>query len=501
MSVMDRITAKLAAVFANGKGEVGLEVGTDAGLPEDQYIQVPQSMVKRWAAKHGPGIDWVEPAAWDNYTNQAGWVTTGNLTIHRGHLHVLIAGALVRVEEFHIEPVTADDLLRFITVNMGHIRDDNFDEQTRNWIHAIRFWGLTTGLVSSTKNREFTVVDNPVEINPQAEAIASFVIDYEANAWTAAAARAGTWRKTGHCTGGDLATNFARSWLQKEGYMAFRGAADARLTHQRNMTSAFYVGTHAISVHAALALHAPSDVNHWAEIDPKFGLFHEWTAFTSAEIRLTPNTQVAGVAMVADAVVVLNDLVREGLAPLLQHIDQVDALMEAYETVRDNGIACASYATWFLEGHPNQVAKVPFNQKSSQFSSLVGELGYVATKYYAGTTIAGSKSLENAALQMSTTTIRDTWATLGRRRAALSSVQITRAYAVIRGANSAGVVQGLLSDDEATLTAACTQFNATTARVAARVGITRPPVIEAATIRHNAQNLAQNEGFFGGDAQ
>lgn len=109
----------------------------------------------------------------------------------------------------------------------------------------------------------------------------------------------------------------------------WRNIADktqARTEHQRE-TTAFYVATHAVSVHAALALMLPDNTHHWAVIDPCFGLCTHWDIIESTRMRMSPATQVAGTAMVVDAVVCLKMLVQEGIAPLLESGGGVVALV------------------------------------------------------------------------------------------------------------------------------------------------------------------------------
>jgi hypothetical protein len=92
------------------------------------------------------------------------------------------------------------------------------------------------------------------------------------------------------------------------------------------MTSAFYIATHALSVRAVLALMAPVDNSHWIISDPYMGLIPKWDVGQSAVVRMLSKTQVAGTALVIDAIVVLKMLLLKSLAPLLQNIYQANSL-------------------------------------------------------------------------------------------------------------------------------------------------------------------------------
>ncbi len=50
-SLKKSIDEQLTYLFSNGKGEVGLEIGIDAGLDQNAYIQIPKSFIKPWVAK------------------------------------------------------------------------------------------------------------------------------------------------------------------------------------------------------------------------------------------------------------------------------------------------------------------------------------------------------------------------------------------------------------------------------------------------------------------
>jgi hypothetical protein len=506
-----QLNAALRTFFLNGRGEVGLEVGADPGLSATEFIQIPRCMIKPWAARLDlntgteaeaatrrsamglpPNVpvtvrDWDEQAGPNAYRAEAGWITNGSLYFNQGNLYVKRGAVSIAVTEFHIEPMTSDDIRNFYTVNIGHVKDAEFDEATLLWVHAIRFWSVAMGFVATSKSSEYTIVDTPAAFAAGSEQAATFIFDYSSNASTACAARATSWRKSNHATGGPIVQGFPRRWLQKMGYMVdVQNKAD-RDRAWRNVTSAFYIATHASSVHAVLALMAPQDANHWALIDPQYGLFTEWDVKESTRIRMLPSTQVAGAAMVSDAVVTMRMLIKEGLSPLLANLDQAAALAAAYQQVEENGIRLAVYASWFLEGHPDNVARVEFSQKDSSFASLVGELAIVATKYYIGTTIAGSAALGNAAQQMGEDSARNTWTQLGLRKSALSAQQVLRAFSRIKGASTAGAVAGLLSEDSPTVVAAVAAYNGHLTTMAAQFGIPVAVTVDAATIQANAE--------------
>lgn len=495
------VNAAFERIFTNGVGEAGLEVGLDPGLPTDQYIQIPESMVKRWAARYS-AASWetlkaaalkltppvtlpATMAEWGgDYAAQAGragWVTSGQLLVQGGslwHRHVA-TGKAVKCDVFHIEPFTADDVRNFVTVNIGHIRDADFSRATQCWIHACRFWSVTAGLVASTKSAEHVTVANPTAIAQGIDDICIFIAGFSANAWTAAAARAASWRKTNHATGGGTVQGFPRRWLNKMGYIEAHADRAAMSAHMRNVTNAFYVATHACSVHSVLALMAPDDKDHWAEVKPEFGLVPKWDIGTSAKIRMIPKTQIAGAAIVVDSIVVLKMAIKEGVAPLIGSLSQVDALVEAYEEVETNGIRCAVYAKWFLEGNWDGFKPVDFNQKDAAFADLAGELAVVGTKYYAGSTIAGSMALQNAASQLGSPDAHASWAALAAQRRQLSSAQVIAAVAAIKGASAAGAVAQILTSDEATIRQGVDAYNKVLEDLADKLDGVEAPTINA----------------------
>jgi len=479
----------LAQVFANGRGEVGLEVGADPGLAHTEYIQVPRSLVKKWVARGEKGRDPTPKDTIETLQAAAGWVSTGNIMVHGGQLYSADNDGARGgpITDFRCERPTHDDIRRFVAVNITHIRDNDFDEGTVKWIHAVRFWALVSGFVCTLKSNEFVEVDDPPQIPDIVNPIAAFIASYAPNAWTASAARATSWRKSNHATGGEIATGFPRRWLQKESYWKTSRNRDEAGRMQRTVTSAFYIATHASAVHAVLALMAASVPEHWAVINPKYGFVDKWDVRESTRIRIAPNTQVAGVAMVTDSMVCFKMLTKEGLSPLLDSFDSYPALVAAHQVVEANGIKVASYAGWFLAGHPDGAERIVFNQKDAAYAELVGELGAAATKYYSQTTIGESPSLDNASRQMCSDMARTKWVQLGRAKRQMTATNILQAYGRIRGASASSRIMEINSKDEVARATAVTAYNTLLQAAAAATGVADCPVVTAENVAANAE--------------
>jgi len=477
------LNKQLALVFQNGRGEAGLEVGTDPGLPTGEHIQIPKCLIKRWVAtrEETPG----SPQATDPE------VSSGEVFVHNGELLEANADGTAgkRLYNFKIASPSYSDVRKFVAANQTHIRDSEFSESQHKWIHATRFWSVVAGFVATSKSTEYVEVEDPADdaIPDSVDDIAQFIVAYAGNAWTAAAARATSWRKSNHATGGDIATGFPRRWLQKEQLWPTDRDRNRQLAAARQVTSAYYVATHASSVHAVLALMAPKTAEHWAKINPKYGIILGWDVKESALIRMAPNTQVAGVAMVTDAVVCLKMLVREGLAPLLESFSQHAALAAAHELVESSGMRAASYARWFLDGHPRGISPVSFNQKDSTYAELVGELGAVATTYYKGSTIGESPALENAAKQMAPETARQTWSSLSKAKKSMAPTEMFRVYGRIKGASTSMTATSMLSTDEAERTSAVDQYNHHLATIATAFKVASYPEVKKESIEANAE--------------
>jgi len=494
---VNHVAEKLSQLFRNGRVEVGLEVGTDAGLSPNEYIHVPRSLAKAWAyRKVGTGT--YEPQPEDTTATLAGkpgWtvVTAGDqaTTAHTygspgGNVWFVTptaraTGTRTEVDRIHVDSHTYDDLRRFLVANQGHVREDRVRAEDVRWVHATRFWAVATGLVMGTKNREYTLVDDPVEDLSTVDELAEFVVNYQGSALTASAARAASWRRSNHATGGSPAAGFPRRWLEAQGFWA---SGNARVdkdiaARQTSATDAFYVATHATAVHNTLALMAPLDEGHWASIDPRWGLTFSWDILTSTTVRIAPKTQVAGTAMIVDSMVVLRQLTASALAPLLENFEEWKQLKDMYDIVEAHGVRAASYAQWFLDGHPQQLERLNFNQKDSACANLVGELAVVATTYYAKSTIGESMALANAAKQLGSETSKDLWSALAKEKRSAGQDAVVKAYRRIMGASAATSILNLGSDEEDIVVDAVGTYNDSLKRVAAGIGMPNTPAISA----------------------
>jgi len=479
----------LAKVFSNGRGEVGLEVGADPGLAAAQYIQIPRCLEKRWVAR-GDGARAATPdETIAQLTTVTGWISTGSLLVHEGRLWVQAADGTRggEVTDFRCEKPTYEDVRRFVAANLTHVRDAEFTPDVIKWVHAIRFWSVVSGFVVSAKSSEYTVVANPTDIPDTVDEIARFILEYSGQSWTACAARATSWRKSNHATGGDRATGFPRRWLQKEGQWPMTIDRKDRDRAEKSATDAFYVATHPSSVHAVLALMAPDDDCHWALIDPKYGLIPEWDVRESTKVRISPKTQVAGVSMVTDAMVCLQMLTKEGISPLLSEYNQFHELVDAYRVVEQNGVRVATYASWFLDGHPQRLTRVAFNQKDTRFAALVGELGAAAETYYSRTTIGESPSLRNASMQLCSDSAKQIWVQLSKAKKQMNVTAIMRAFGRIKGASAASRIADINSSDATERQAAVTSYNDLLVRIATAIGVSDQPTITDANIAANAE--------------
>lgn len=228
MAILDTgaINAQLKALFRNGRTEIGLEVGADAGLSPDEFIQVPRSMQKRWAVRSvGPNNYKRQPDdGFSDVVNKRGWVegSAGGaaIAVHKGKYMLVSAPSANKppspVDDVCVDEPTIDDLRRFILVNQAHIRANAYDTSHIDWVHAVRFWSTVTGLINTTKSTEFTMVDDPTDDLAPFNVLAQQVLVMREVALTAAAARVTSWRKTNHATGGDIASGYPRRWLQKK---------------------------------------------------------------------------------------------------------------------------------------------------------------------------------------------------------------------------------------------------------------------------------------------
>lgn len=510
MSGLAGIDAAFAELYKNGVGEAGLEVGSDPGLASHEYVQVPESMARPWVVGIAKGEDniavyreWLkanglvekkkkkggssqdDPSSEDNRVDP-GTADRGELIMVAGVLWLRHEDKLIRTSGFRQKPPTGKMLQDFYAVNQGFVREGEIGESRAMWVHAIRFWSVVGGMtyVGDSHPMECVIVPAPTDSDktPGVDEFVKFAMGFAANAFTACSARAGTWRKTNHATGGPIATGYARRWLSKMGFLSTSTEKPERERENRIATSAFYIATHASSVHATLALMAPDDDNHWAHLNPEFGLVLDWDIKDSARIRMIPNTQVAGGAMVADAVVVLEMMVKESISPLLNSRGQVGALLGAYSTLKAGGIKCAVYAKWFLKGHPLGNEPQHFDQKSGSYAGLIGELGWVARMYYKGMTIADSAALRSAAEQLGEPTAQQAWSAIGRERGAMSADQITKVYGVVKGGAVSKHIADMTSGDDSVAGRAIDAFNAALLGDATQFELSAIPQVNKAAI-------------------
>lgn len=470
------INGQLTYLYSNGKGEVGLEVGADAGLGTNDYIQVPDCMKKKWAAKVNlveynkifkplKNIkEYIKGSYAKDYRGEPGWVTEGLIQIVGIAKKVKIVSSegdhWVEISEIHVDPMTASDMAAFYTVNIGHIDDDCIGDEHHMWVHAVRFWSVAGGLVMANNNKEYSLVPTPKEMHPRSSEFCSFAINYSANAWTACAARTTSWKKTNHCTGGTPAIGLPRRWMQKENHWKVGLDIAAQRKSDVKVTSAFYVATHAVSVHAVLAQFAPSDDDHWCTVDPSYGMIFKWNILESIKVRMVPRDQVAGTAMVVDSLVVLRMLTSDGLAPILEFSNQAENLVSAYNEVKSNGMVCGVYKSWYFDGYPGTVRNSAFSQRSHQYFDLINELAIVAVKFYMGSTIAQSPTLQNVARQSSYESIKANWASAAQVKHELATGDLIKVIGMIRGVSGAPIVKKLLSDVVDDQTRAVGEFNA-----------------------------------------
>jgi hypothetical protein len=522
------INRELAKFFTNGRGEAGLEVGADPGLPFDQRIKIPASMKRRWAyriASTPPDPipeeqDLDRLVASDGYEMGSGegraivclggayFVTSrpSNTQTWQTVRHRLPAvgdapsdleqtQAVARhIDDIRYAPGNLQQIAEFIEVNTAAAAAAAIQNNQLAMVHAARYWGTVAGWVTTSKNTEYEEVATPASISADAWQLAITVAGMPGEAFTACAARGASWRKTNHCTGGDMAQGLPRRWLDKNGHWGSgNDDAQTRAMH-RASTSAFYFATHAVSNHGILAALAPTDPGHWSRLNPDYGCIIKWEPGESVTLRIAQMTQVAGAAIVADSVEVLRMVIKERLSPLVNARDNIAALMTAYETVRDGGIAVHVGARWFLDGHPSRNAPQAFSQKDSAHFSLAAELAVVATTYYARTTIGRSMALKNAAEQCSDEQAKSTWTSLASNRAALAAQEVIKAVARIKGAASVGAVKDMVSESESKIRTAVGAYNAALRNDATLVGITANLDLDEGRIVDNAKEAARNSG-------
>ncbi|CAF3509131.1 unnamed protein product, partial [Rotaria sp. Silwood2] len=176
-----------------------------AGLSPNEYIRISNGMIKQWAAKikvkkynqmYDPivGIEsWDKSKGTSNYKNKKGCITSGNIMFYEGKkfgmYHTSKGLNWVEIEDINIPPPNTDDMTKFYTANIGHIGEEDIDDEFHIWVHSVRFWSIVGGLMSSVKNREFVVCEDPTTIDKKADEFVSFCINHAPNAWTAAVTR------------------------------------------------------------------------------------------------------------------------------------------------------------------------------------------------------------------------------------------------------------------------------------------------------------------------
>jgi len=484
------IDRALAKFFTNGRAEVGLEVGADPGLSGENYIRIPRSFTKASVCMVSGTRTKQATDTFATLRGQAGWEETGqnSIVVHDGNFYLQADGADARQQftDIAIEAHTYDDIRKFIAANSGHICEPEIMEENIWWVHAVRFWTVVTGLVCGSKQTEWVLVEDPTGDLTQHDEVAQRIVEFQDNALTAAAARVASWRKTNHATGGNKAAGFPRRWLSKNGFWTVSNDRNAMSAANERYTKAFYIATHATCVHNALALMSPTDTNHWAKVNPKYGFLQRWDIRESTTIRMNPPDQVAGVAMVTDSMVVLRMLVAEGIYPMLESKNQTNALINAYATVRANGVRVASYASWFLDGHPDNHQRVPFNQKDATFSALVGELGAVARTYFKNSTIGESPALDNARQQLASETAKNRWSALARAKSAATNELVVRAYARVTGSATGDMFRNLASNDRAVVEPAVNAYNDVLTDISNRLGVADPVQIQVDDVMRTA---------------
>jgi hypothetical protein len=536
----------VSELFANGKVEVGLEVGQEVGLAREKYIGVPNSFKRAYYVRVYPAVLDAAPAGLfshiPNYQFQDGWaqpkkladkkdaegktvpaaappvlkpreiipvayrwqytqsapttddpanvprgwgrVSADNeraaLLLHEGALFItqdadnarrkswLKGDACARVFEYWQAPVTKDGLKNFYRLNVDRVRQAGMSQAQVDWVISCRLWSVISGAAFPVVpgDREVTHVPDSPEAVPGAEEWIDNLSKTAPDAFTALVARGTSWKKTNHAVGGTIASGFPQRYLMKMGWWDPAGTTTDkdRADHRRNMTTAFYDATHAASVHFILAAAAPSDTHHYSFFDGRWGCIVQLEVKESARLRLTPRDQVAGAAIVVDAITVAKMVVKDGFGPLLINGGQMESLADAATTIGEGQLALgmrgAVYANWFFSHHPDHVKGQAFSQKDSTFFPLACELAVIATTYYKSSTIGKSMALVNAAAQGSEENIVTNWRALAAQRNRLAGDVFLDAAATLNASVATGDVAGLMSADAAEKTRAIRAVNA-----------------------------------------
>jgi len=492
------INSQLNEFFDNGRVEVGLEVGADPGLSQVNYIRIPDVMAvgithggKGGTARSPSPTPSVVPGSSSSGKAKASTGVTAAppksdastsdwVMVHEGRYYWAMTtdevsftkGQEVLNLKSNKPQSWAEEIRAFVAANSGHVKEDELVEDQVLKAHAIRYWAVKAGFVASSKLREYEAVANPGAdaLRAVPDSTVRYIAGYAGQALTACVARTASWRKTNHATGGGndgIASGLPRRWMAKEGMWSTDQDRARASVANRKATTAFYIATHAVSVHNALALTLPTDAHHWCILKATYGLINIWDVKESARLRLAPRTQVAGTAMVTDAVEVVRMLISEGYTPLLSNVGLLRNLRLAHERVSNEGMRAAVYAGWFFNGHPTGVQPTQFNQKSTSYAPLVGELGVIATKFYRGQTISDSPSLANAAGTMASAADQTKWAQLARYKAGTISESTMRAFGRLSGAASGALVESIASDDDTRVRKAVEDYSALLATHAA----------------------------------
>ena len=220
-----------------------------------------------------------------------------------------------------------------------------------------------------------------------------------------------------------------------------------RIKDEKEKTRAFYVATHAASVHVILSLLAPENFNHWSKYDPSYGTILKWKVGKSTTVRMSPLDQVAGTAAVVDSVVVLKMLTGEGISPFLHYSSQVKPLLQAYRMIKQDGMACAVYGKWFLEGHPADIQPINFSQHDAQFADLVSELAIIGVKYYNGSTISHSATLQSLAKQSINEVVKMNWTYVANNKNKVVGSDFVEAVQLIKTGVTTDMLSNLISED------------------------------------------------------
>jgi len=235
-------------------------------------------------------------------------------------------------------------------------------------------------------------------------------------------------------------------------------------------------------VHAVLANMAPVDPHHFVYFRPAHGFINEWDVKESTTIRMTPRTQVAGAAKVADAVVVLQTLVTTGYAGILQNMSQINALMAAHRELEAEGMRCASYAAWYFNNHPTGTGPTRFSQRDAGFIGLIEEAAIAVTRLFPGSTISASATLRSSANESSNEAARTLWGGIAAAQGTANEATVMTALERIMGSSAQSSLVNLASGDAAQVRAGVTGYNQALTDAATALGMAAPPSIDVTRV-------------------